>query len=102
MNNVTILGRLVRDFTKVATTSGGLAKNTLAINEKYKGKESTQFINIVAFGKTAETLSTYVSKGQRVAIQGRLQSGSYEKDGRTVYTTEVVVDSFTFVEPKAS
>ena len=102
MNNVTILGRLVRDFTQVATQSGGLSKNTIAINENYKGKESTQFINIVAFGKTGDTLSKYVSKGQRVAIQGRLQSGSYEKDGRTVYTTEVIVDSFTFVEPKAS
>lgn len=60
-------------------------------------KDETDFINILAFGKTAETLCQYLKKGDQVALEGRIQTGSYEKEGVRIYTTEVVVERFTFI-----
>lgn len=96
MNNVTLLGRVTKDFAGTKTDKGlVIARNSLAVN---RPKEGADFINIVAFGKTAETLSKFVKKGNRVLIQGHIQTGSYEKDGKKVYTTDVVVDRFEFIE----
>lgn len=97
MNNVTLMGRVTKDFQGTKTKDGMvIARNFLAIN---RPKEGADFIQIKAFGKTAETLGKYVKKGHRILIQGHIQTGSYEnKEGQTVYTTEVIVDRFEFIE----
>lgn len=96
MNNVTLLGRVTKDFKGTKTDKGlVIARNSLAVNRPTEGAD---FINIVAFGKTAETLGKFVKKGHRVLIQGHIQTGSYEKEGKQVYTTDVVVDRFEFIE----
>lgn len=81
MNNVNLMGRLTRDPEARTTQSGqSVASFTLAVDRSTKGpkgEKETDFINCVAFGKTAEVVCTYVSKGQRLIVQGRIQTGSY-------------------------
>src|SRR5699024_10145466 len=78
-----------------------VANFTLAINRPFKnqdGEREADFIRILAFGKTAETIAQYVKKGQQLGIEGRIQTGSYEnKQGQMVYTTDIVVNQFTFI-----
>jgi single-strand DNA-binding protein len=96
MNNVTLLGRVTKDFAGTKTDKGlVIARNSLAVKRPIGGVD---FINIVAFGKTAETLGKFVKQGHRVLIQGHIQTGSYEKENKKVYTTDVVVDRFEFIE----
>ena len=102
MNKVILIGNLCKDFElRYAAGSGtAVARNTLAVKREFK-KDESDFINILAFGKTAETLTQYLVKGNKVALTGRIQTGSYDaQDGTKRYTTEVVVDSFEFVESK--
>lgn len=104
MNAVQLLGRFTRDneFKELGSTS--VFRNNIAVQRNFKNKDGereSDFINIVAFGKTAELLNQYFGKGQQVAVQGRIQTGSYDKeDGTRVYTTDVVVDQFDFVGSK--
>lgn len=104
MNAVQLLGRFTRDneFKELGGTS--VFRNNIAVQRNFKNKDGereSDFINVVAFGKTAELLNQYFGKGQQVAVQGRIQTGSYEKeDGTRVYTTDVVVDQFDFVGSK--
>lgn len=76
-----------------------VANFTLAIKRPTKENE-TDFINCVAYGKTAEIMNKYLDKGSQVAIEGHIQTGSYEKDGKKVYTTDVIVDKIAFVGSK--
>ena len=99
MNVVTLVGRLVRDpELKEGTTS--VARFTIAID---RGKDrdgndrGADFPGIVVFGKQAENCAKYLEKGRQVAIQGRIQTGSYEKDGKKIYTTDVVADRVEFL-----
>lgn len=97
MNSVTLIGRLTRDpqASYKEDRSISVAKFSIAID---RGKDKgADFPNIVCFGKTAELVDKYVHKGKLVGITGRLQTGSYEKDGRTVYTTDVVADRVEFL-----
>lgn len=98
MNKVVLLGRMVKDPELRFTPGSGTAVSrfTVAVNRQFK-KDETDFISCVAFGKTAETISQYFVKGQQIAVAGRIQTGSYDKDGKKVYTTDVVVESFDFV-----
>lgn len=80
-----------------AGTGNAVARFTLAVNRPFK-KDETDFIQCVAFGKQAETISQYVTKGQQIAISGSVRTGSYDKqDGTKVYTTDIAVDGFNFV-----
>lgn len=90
MNVVVLTGRLVKE-PETRTTNNGLmiAKFTLADNSK---KDEPNFINCVAFGKTAEIVDKYGSKGKMLGVTGRVQTGSYEKNGERRYTTEIVTD----------
>lgn len=102
MNVVGLVGRLVRDVELRYTPNGETAvgRFTLAIPRPTRDKE-TDFVTCVAFGKTAELASTYLSKGKQCAVSGRIQTGSYEKkDGTKVYTVEVVADRVEFLTPK--
>jgi single-strand DNA-binding protein len=100
MNNVSIIGRLTKegDLTYNATGTA-IYKNSIAVNRKFK-KDEADFINLVAFQKTAELMANHLTKGDQVGIEGHIQTGSYEKDGKRVYTFDVVVDNITFVGGK--
>ena len=99
MNKAVLVGRLVRDpDLKFAAGSGNaVSKFTVAVNRQFK-KDETDFISCVAFGKTAETISQYFTKGKQIAVSGSIRTGSYEtQDGTKRYTTDVVVDTFDFI-----
>ena len=105
MNRVELIGRITRDPELRYTSSNiATARFTLAVNRPFQsqnGEQGTDFINIVVWRKQAENVKKYVSKGSLVAVEGRIQTGSYEKDGQRVYTTDVVADSVQFLETKA-
>ena len=104
MNNVILVGRITKD-PDMRYTSGqnqiAVARFNLAIERPYSkvGEKQVDFPGIVVFGKQAENCEKYLKKGRQVAIQGRIQTGSYtNKDGATVYTTDVVADRVQFLE----
>ena len=108
MNKVILMGRLTRD-PDVRYTSGEnqtcVARYTLAVDRRFKrdGEQSADFISCVVFGKGAEFADKYLRQGTKVAIVGRIQTGSYtNKDGQKIYTTDVVVEEHEFAESKAA
>ena len=108
MNKVILMGRLTRD-PEVRYSQGesplAIARYTLAVDRRFNrnGDDATaDFINCVAFGKSGEFAERYLRKGTKIAVTGRIQTGSYtNKDGVKVYTTEVVVEEQEFAESKA-
>lgn len=101
MNVWTGTGRLTKDAVIRAAQETTVARFTLAVNRKYKKDgENADFISCVAFGKTAEFIEKYTKKGMKVEIVGRIQTGSYEKDGAKVYTTDIIVETIDFAESK--
>lgn len=108
MNKVILMGRLTRD-PEVRYSQGenqtAIAHYSLAVNRRFKreGDPEADFINCVAFGKQAEFAEKYLKKGTKMAITGRIQTGSYtNKDGVKVYTTDIIVEEQEFAESKAS
>ncbi len=108
MNKVILMGRLTRD-PEVRYSSGdnqmAIARYTLAVDRRFarNSDQTADFINCVAFGKSAEFAEKYLKKGIKIAVTGRIQTGSYNnKDGQKVYTTEVVVEDQEFAESKNS
>ena len=107
MNKVILMGRLTRD-PEVRYTQGdnamAIARYSLAVDRRFKkdGDEQTaDFINCIAFGKAGEFAEKYFRKGTKIAVVGRIQTGSYtNKDGQKVYTTDVVVEEQEFAESK--
>lgn len=104
MNKVTLIGRLTKE-PEIRTAQSGttVARYSLAVPRAFKnnGQQETDFINCVCFGKTAEFAEKYLHKGTKIAVNGRIQTGSYtNKDGQKVYTTDVVVEEHEFVESK--
>ena len=103
MNKVIISGRWTAD-PKTSATAGNepmtIAKGSIAIDRRGKDK-GADFINVVAFGKIADHIGKYYTKGMRTVIAGHIQTGSYTgKDGKKVYTTDVVIDEIEFGESK--
>ena len=109
MNKVILMGRLTRD-PEVRYAQGNdnmaIASYSLAVDRRFKkdGDEQTaDFINCIAFGKAGEFAEKYFRKGTKIAVVGRIQTGSYtNKDGQKVYTTDVVVEEQEFAESKGS
>lgn len=106
MNKVILIGRLTKD-PEVRYTQGqetmAVARYTLAVdrNRKQENGQNTDFINCISFKKNAEFAEKFLHKGTKIAVIGRIQTGSYtNKDGQKVYTTDVVVDEQEFVESK--
>lgn len=98
MNSVSLIGRLVRDVECKQTTGGKLvARGSIAVD---RGGDTVDFIPFIAWEKTAELIRDYTGKGVRVGLSGRLQSGSYEKDGVKHYTLDVVVSRIDFCDAK--
>jgi single-strand DNA-binding protein len=100
MNNVNLVGRFVRDLElKYSKEGKAMLKSSVAVS---RTKEITDFINIVAFGKTAELIAEYHKKGDLIALNGSIWTDSYDKEGQKVYTFEVCVNQITFVKPAKS
>ena len=110
MNKVILMGRLTREpdirYSQNANGSMAVARFTLAVDRRVKREETEQnadFISCVSFGKPAEFAEKYLHQGTKIAIVGRIQTGSYtNRDGVKVYTTDVVVESAEFAESKAA
>lgn len=106
MNKVLLIGRLTRDpeirYTQQNNTA--IARYTLAVERMVKNSEqSADFIRCVCFGKTAEFAEKYFYKGIKIAITGRIQTGSYtDQEGKTVYTTDIVVENQEFCESRSA
>ena len=108
MNKVILMGRLTRD-PEVRYSAGenalAIARYTLAVDRRFRrdGEANADFINCVSFGRTAEFAEKYFRQGLKIAVTGRIQTGSYtNKDGQKVYTTDVVVEEQDFAESKAA
>ncbi|MGN1029761.1 MAG: single-stranded DNA-binding protein [Bacilli bacterium] len=98
MNKVVLIGNLTKDPELNFTAGSGtaVARFTVAVARMKKGE--SDFINCISFGKTAETIAQYFFKGSKIALEGHIQTGSYDaKDGTKRYTTDVIVDRFEFV-----
>ena len=101
MNNVVLIGRLTKDPETRYSGETVVTTFTLAVDRPISKDKAADFIHIVTFGKTAELCEKYLAKGRQVAIQGRIQTGSYEdKDGKRVYTTDVIADRVQFLGGK--
>ena len=102
MNSVLITGRLVKNVEcKYTQSQMAVAQFTVAVNrpKDKDGKSVADFPRCIAFGKTAENLEKFTSKGRLIAVQGRIQTGSYKnKNGDTIYTTDVIADRVEFLE----
>ena len=108
MNKTILIGRSTKD-ADVRYSQGdkpmAIARISLAVDRKFKqdGQPTADFINCIAFGKTAEVIEKYVVKGTKIAVCGHIQTGSYtNKDGQKVYTTDVVIDELEFCESRSS
>lgn len=104
-NNVVLVGRLVRNVELRQTSTGKeMTYFTLAVNRNFKNEQGVQaadFIGCVAFGKTAENMARFLGKGSLIAVEGRISTRNFQgNDGKTVYVTEVVASSITFLESK--
>lgn len=100
MNNVSLLGRLARDpdyYVSEKEDGSNVCRFTLAVN---RNKDEADFISCVAFGQQADAVADYCVKGDRLGVSGRLRTGSYEKEGETIYTTDVVCIQADLVETK--
>jgi single-strand DNA-binding protein len=105
MNKVILIGRLTSaPEAKYTQNNTCIARYTLAVNRPFKkeGQPDADFLRCIAFGKTGEFATKYLQKGVKVAVEGSIQTGSYEKDGVKHYTTEIVVNNHEFCESKAS
>ena len=107
MNKVILMGRLTRDAEirySQGESSTAIARFSLAVDRRFRrdnDEQSADFINCVAFGKTAEFLERFGRKGTKFVLEGRIQTGSYtNKDGQRVYTTDVVAENVEFAESK--
>lgn len=104
MNKVLLIGRPTKDpEVRYTTDNKAIARLTLAVDRKYKtdGGQTADFISCTSFGKTAEFIEKYVTKGTRYAVVGRIQTGSYtNREGNKVFATDVVIEDIEFCESK--
>lgn len=104
-NKVILIGRLVNtpELNKTANDKS-VARATLAVNRRYKGQNGEReadFVNVIVWGKLAETLASYATKGSLISLDGELRTRRYEKDGVTHYITEVLCNGFQLLESRA-
>ena len=107
MNRVMLIGRLTaKPELRYTASNVPFTRFSLAVNRTFSngnGERETDFLNIIVWRKQAENVCNYLNKGSLVSIEGRIQTGSYDdKDGKRVYTTDVVLDTFHFIESKAA
>lgn len=105
MNKVIIIGRNTKDIELKTTGAGtSVVEFSVAVDRTFKnanGERECDFFNCVAFSKLAETISRYVKKGDKIGIDGRLQTRNYtNREGKTVYVTEIIVENVEFLQTK--
>lgn len=104
MNFVILIGRLTKDLELRKTTSGKSAcKFNLAVTRDYKdanGEYGADFISCIAYNQTSELLCEYCKKGDLISVKGRIQTGNYEKNGEKIYTTDIIVEKISFLQPR--
>ena len=105
INKIILIGRNTKDIELRQTTSGTSAiEFSVAVRRAFKnvnGEYESNFFNCIAFGKSAETISKYVKKGDQLAIEGRLQTRAYtNRDGKKITVTEIIVENFEFLQTK--
>lgn len=107
MNKVIIIGRLTRDpdirYSNNNNEQFCIARYTVAVDRRYSkdGEQSADFISCISFGKAGEFAEKYLKQGTKIAVEGRIQTGSYtDKDGNKKYTTDVITESVEFAESK--
>ena len=101
MNNVVLIGRLTKDpeLRYIPESQNAVATFTLAVDRPFSKEKQADFIRVTVFGKQAENCERFLAKGRLTAVQGRIQTGSYKnKEGATVYTTDVVADRVEFLD----
>lgn len=101
VNNVVLVGRITKDIEIMESGTTKLVNFTCAVNRNFKNEEGeyqADFINCVAFNKTAEYMNMYLKKGQLISVQGRIETGSYEKNGTKVFTTKTIVNQVSSLE----
>lgn len=98
MNRVVLIGRITaKPELNYGKDNLAITKFTLAVDRQNKDK-GADFIRVTAFGRRAETICRYMDKGRQIAVEGRIQTGSYkDRDGKTVYTTDVIIDNDEFL-----
>lgn len=106
MNRVELIGRLTKDLEPRQTQSGStLLRFTLAVNrqKKAEGQQDADFVSCRAFGKTADNMARYLHKGSQLAVEGRIETGSYtNQQGQKVYTTDVICERVEFLDSRES
>lgn len=104
-NRVIMIGRLVADPQLIKTPKDkSVCRVSVAVNRRYKnaqGERQVDFVNLVLWGKLAESLASYGSKGSLISLEGELRTRRYEKDGKTCYVTEVLCHTFQLLESRA-
>ena len=101
MNKVILCGHLTRGVELRHGQSTDVARVGIAVNRPYSKEKLTDFFNLVAFGKTAETLGKYFSKGRKIIVEGHLQTSRYkDKEGNDRATTEIIAESVEFADSK--
>lgn len=107
INNITLQGNITKELELRQAGSGSVLNFTVASQRDYvdkqTGKRESDFINCVAFNKTAEIIAQYFDKGSEILVVGRMQSGSYEnKEGQRVFTTDLIVNNFSFTRSSSN
>lgn len=103
LNKVILIGRITKEISLMRTnTNKDYSRFTLAVNRRTQneGQQNADFISCIAWNHTAKTMHEYLRKGALIAVEGHLKTGRYDKNGESVYTTDVEVESFHFLESK--
>lgn len=101
MNRVELIGRLTKDPELRCTAQNiDVASFTIAINRQFKDKQETDYIQCKAFNKRAELIHKYCKKGDLIAIEGSIRTGKYDKEGQTIYTTDIITENIQFLTKK--
>lgn len=105
-NFVILMGRLTKDpEVRYGNDNKAIARFSLAVDRKYKdnnGNYPTDFFNLVSFGKTAEFVEKYLHKGVKILVEGEIRNNNYQKDGKTVYSDQLIANSVEFCESRNS
>ena len=104
MNKVFLMGRLTRDpEIRYGNDNKPVARYSIAVDRRYKdqnGNYPTDFFNLTSFGNTASFVEKYLRKGTKIVVEGELRNNNYEKDGKTVYSDQIIANSVEFAESK--
>lgn len=101
MNSVILTGRIANDIDVKYTPTQSAALNLIiAVDRPTKEGKKTDFPRVTVFGKQAENCALFTAKGKRIGVEAHIQTGSYQKDGKNIYTTDIIADRVEFLEFK--